>query len=154
MMKPSVEQLERLLRMALEEDAPWGDITSQTLISHGARVEAKLVAREAGVLCGEDLFTGAMRMVEPGWTLVEFFGHDGDRFAKGDVLATVDGLAQAILQAERVALNFVQRLSGIATMTASYVAETTGTKAHIVDTRKTTPGLRLLEVLTVGCSAG
>ena len=153
MMKPSSAEVERLVRMALEEDAPWGDITSQALIPASARVSAILAAREPGVLCGEDIFTAAMTLSAPG-IVTQFQFHDGDRFAKGDVLATVEGPARAALQAERVALNFTQRLSGIATLTARYVAEASGAKARIVDTRKTTPGLRLLERYAVCCGGG
>jgi len=108
-----------------------------------------LVAREDGVLCGEDVFALAMS-----GATTAFAVHDGERFRKGDVLATVDGPARAVLQAERVALNFVQRLSGIATLTARYVAAAAGTKARIVDTRKTTPGLRVVERYAVRCGGG
>ena len=153
MLKPSAAEVERLVRMAMEEDAPWGDITSQTLIPATAHIAAELVAREPGILCGEDVFTTAMTWTDSG-IATKFRVHDGERFAKGDVLATIEGLARAVLQAERVALNFVQRLSGIATMTASYVAETSGTKTRIVDTRKTTPGLRVLERYAVRCGGG
>ena len=153
MMKPSQAEMERLVRMALEEDAPWGDITSQALIPATACVSAVLAAREPGVLCGEDLFVAAMALTDP-TIATTFHLHDGDRFAKGSTLATIEGSARSVLQAERVALNFTQRLSGIATMTAKYVAETEGTKARIVDTRKTTPGLRLLERYAVRCGGG
>jgi len=153
MMKPSAAEVELLVRMALAEDAPWGDVTSQALIPEAARVSAELVAREDGVLCGEDVFTAAMRLTDAG-IATEFGVHDGDRFDKGDVLATVGGSARGVLQAERVGLNFVQRLCGIATMTAKCVAETAGTKARIVDTRKTTPGLRVLERYAVRCGGG
>jgi nicotinate-nucleotide pyrophosphorylase (carboxylating) len=148
-MRPDREALERLVRMALAEDAPWGDVTSQALVAETTRVSAQLVAREDGVLCGEDVFGLAMS----GMT-TEFAVHDGERFSKGDVLATVEGPARAVLQAERVALNFVQRLSGIATLTAQYVAAAAGTKARIVDTRKTTPGLRVVERYAVRCGGG
>jgi nicotinate-nucleotide pyrophosphorylase (carboxylating) len=134
------------------EDAPWGDITSQSLLPADARISAQLVAREKGILCGEDIFIAAMSMTGP--VAIRFAVHDGEHFAKGDVIATVGGQAQTVLQAERVALNFIQRLSGIATLTAQYVGETTGTKARIVDTRKTTPGLRLLERYAVRCGGG
>src|SRR5579875_3085193 len=87
-------------------------------------------------------------------TETRFHVQDGDRFSAGDLLASVSGLARAVLRAERVALNFVQRLSGIATVTAAFVAETVGTKARIVDTRKTTPGLRLIERYAVRCGGG
>ena len=135
MMKPSTTEITRLVQMALDEDAPWGDITSQSLIPAAARVTADLVAREPGVLCGEDLFLAAMSLTDPA-VATHFRIHDGDRFAKGDILATIEGSARGVLQAERVALNFVQRLCGIATMTAKYVAETSGTKAHIIDTER------------------
>ena len=153
MMKPSPIEIERLVRVALEEDAPWGDITSQSLIPERARVAADLAAREPGVLCGEDVFIAAMSLTDPSVS-TRFRIHDGDTFAKGDILATIEGPARAVLQAERVALNFAQRLSGIATLTAKYVAEAGGTKARIVDTRKTTPGLRLLERYAVRCGGG
>jgi len=153
MMKPSPAEIERLVRMALDEDAPWGDITSQSLIPAEARVTAHLAAREPGVLCGEDIFIAAMSLTDPAIS-THFRIHDGDRFAKGDILATIEGPARGILQAERVALNFTQRLCGIATLTAKYVAETIGTKARIVDTRKTTPGLRILERYAVSCGGG
>ena len=152
LMRPDPKAIETIVRVALMEDAPWGDITSQSLLPADARISAQLVAREKGILCGEDIFAAAMRMT--GTMVIQFAVHDGEQFAKGEVLATVDGQAQTVLQAERVALNFIQRLSGIATLTAQYVAETAGTKARIVDTRKTTPGLRLLERYAVRCGGG
>jgi nicotinate-nucleotide pyrophosphorylase (carboxylating) len=152
LMKPDRQAIETIVRMALMEDAPWGDITSQALLPADARISAQLVAREDGILCGEDIFAAAMSITGP--AAVQFAVHDGDRFARGDVIAFVDGQARVVLQAERVALNFIQRLSGIATLTAQYVGETTGTKARIVDTRKTTPGLRLLERYAVRCGGG
>ncbi|HEY5382078.1 MAG TPA: carboxylating nicotinate-nucleotide diphosphorylase [Acidobacteriaceae bacterium] len=151
-MKPDPQAVGALVRMALLEDAPWGDLTSQLLLPPDLQVSAQLVAREDGILCGEDIFTAAMSMTGPVTT--EFAIHDAERFAKGAVLANVRGTARAVFQAERVALNFVQRLSGIATVTAQFVAETSGTNARIVDTRKTTPGLRLLERYAVRCGGG
>lgn len=153
LMRPAQSQIERLVRMALDEDAPWGDLTSQTLIPEDTRVTAKLVAREQGVLSGEAVFTAAMTLTDAA-IASEFAVHDGERFAAGAVLATVTGPARGVLQAERVALNFTQRMSGIATMTAMYVAEAAGTKTRIVDTRKTTPGLRVLERYAVRCGGG
>ncbi len=145
--------VERAVKAALEEDAPWGDITSEALIPADARVSAQLVAREDGVLSGEQVFAVAMTLVDAGIT-TRFRVHDGDRFAAGDVLAQVEGPARGVLRGERVALNFVQRMSGIATLTAKYVAEAAGTKARIVDTRKTTPGLRAFERYAVTCGGG
>lgn len=135
--------------MALDEDAPWGDLTTQSLVPAEARAVAHLVAREPGVLCGEDLFRFAMQSF--GDVEVTFAIHDGERFNAGDTLATATGSARAILQAERVALNYTQRLSAIATQTAAFVAATRGTKTRMVDTRKTTPGLRILERYAVRC---
>ena len=152
-MRPSPAVIDALVRMALDEDAPWGDVTSQTLIPAAARVSAELVAREEGVLCGSDLFRASMSLTDAA-IVTTFRVEDGQSFGKGDVLATAEGSARGVLQAERVALNFVQRLSAIATLTARYVAETTGTKARIVDTRKTTPGLRLVERYAVRCGGG
>jgi len=152
MMKPPMQAVERLVRMALEEDAPQGDLTSQTLLPADAVVSAELVAREDGVLCGEDVFTAAMQLT--GLVDVNFAVHDSESFRMGTVLATVNGAARDVLQAERVALNFVQRLCGIATMTAKFVEAVAGTKARIVDTRKTTPGLRILERYAVRCGGG
>ena len=152
-MRPSPAAVDALVRMALEEDAPWGDLTSQTLIPAAARVSAELVAREDGILCGSELFRAAMSLTDAA-IMTTFRFEDGQSFGGGDVLATAEGPARGVLQAERVALNFVQRLSAIATLTARYVAETAGTKARIVDTRKTTPGLRLVERYAVRCGGG
>jgi nicotinate-nucleotide pyrophosphorylase (carboxylating) len=150
---PSRDALHRLVRAALDEDAPWGDLTSRTLIPASARATARLVAREAGVLSGEDVFAAAMCLTNEAITS-SFHVHDGQSFPAGVVLAVVEGPAQSVLQAERIALNLVQRMSGIATLTQRYVSAVAGTHARVVDTRKTTPGLRLLERYAVGCGGG
>jgi nicotinate-nucleotide pyrophosphorylase (carboxylating) len=152
-MKPSRDAVDTIVRMALLEDAPWGDLTSQILIPATATVTAQLVAREQGVFCGHDIVAAAFSLTDAAIT-TDFHITDGEAFALGAIIATIDGPARAILQAERVALNFAQRLSGIATLTAAYVAETARTKARIVDTRKTTPGLRLFERYAVRCGGG
>jgi nicotinate-nucleotide pyrophosphorylase (carboxylating) len=152
-MKPSATDIHRLVRIALDEDAPQGDITSQNLIAADTKITAHLVAREPGILCGEDIFTAAFTLTDPAISVV-FTVHDGEPFQKSQTLATISGPARGILQAERVALNFLQRLCGIATLTAAYVAETSGTKCRIADTRKTTPGLRLIERYAVRCGGG
>ena len=153
LLPPDAATLARLVRMALDEDAPWGDLTSDTLLSAKARLSADLVAREDGMLAGVDLFTTAMQMADPS-VLVTVMATDGTKFTRGAVLASVAGSARGVLKAERVGLNFVQRLSGIATLTARYVAAAAGTRARIVDTRKTTPGLRVLERYAVRCGGG
>lgn len=136
--------LTRTVAAALEEDAPWGDLTSTTLLPEEARATADLVAREAGVFSGGEVFAAAFTLTDPQVT-VDLHVGDGDAFEPGDVLASVTGSARSVLTAERVALNFTQRLSGIATLTAAYVAAVAGTGVRIADTRKTTPGLRAFE---------
>lgn len=138
---------------ALAEDAPWGDLTATTLIPADATASATLNARESGVLSGSAVFEAAFRLTDPGVT-VAFLVNDGEVFAAGDTIAMVSGPARSVLTAERVALNFVQRMSGIATTTAAYVAAVADTRARIVDTRKTTPGLRAFERHAVRCGGG
>lgn len=143
----------RVVGAALDEDAPWGDLTSTTLIPAAATATADLVAREPGVFSGGDVFTAAFALTDP-HVAVDVHVGDGDEFAPGDVLASVSGGARAILTAERVALNFVQRMSGIATLTAAYVHAVGDSPARIADTRKTTPGLRALERHAVRSGGG
>lgn len=138
---------------ALAEDAPGGDITSYAFVPEDAVATADLVARETGVFAGVEVFGVAMTRLDERVTMGEDLAADGARFAPGDVLATVAGPARAILQAERVALNFVQRMSGIATMTAAYVVAA-GPGVRVLDTRKTTPLLRAFEKHAVRCGGG
>ncbi|TFC81208.1 carboxylating nicotinate-nucleotide diphosphorylase [Cryobacterium cheniae] len=149
----TMNAIDTVVRAALEEDAPWGDLTSQVLIPADADATAQLVARESGVFSGGAVFAAAFRLTDPR-IVVRVLVADGTVFAAGDALAEVSGSARGILQAERIGLNFVQRMSGIATLTALYVAETAGTRARIVDTRKTTPGLRVLERAAVRDGGG
>lgn len=143
----------RVLESAYAEDAPSGDLTSLLLIPADAMATAELRAREPGVLSGGPLIEAGFRFHDPD-AAVELLAAEGEEFAPGDVLARVTGRAQAILTAERVVLNLVQRMSAIAALTARYVALTAGTTARIVDTRKTTPGLRELERYAVRCGGG
>ncbi len=129
---------------ALREDAPNGDVTSLHLIPASARATAVLAAREPGVFSGSAVFIAAFKLTESS-VLVEMHIHDGEPFVAGQKLATITGPARAVLTAERIGLNFTQRMCGIATLTAQYVAEVQGTKANILDTRKTTPNLRAFE---------
>ena len=136
--------IDRTVAAALEEDAPWGDLTSETLIPENAVARADLVARERGVFSGGEVFAAAFRLTDP--TIdVQLVVEDGEWFEPGAVLAVVAGPARGVLTAERIGLNFVQRMSGIATLTGAYVAEVAHTGARIADTRKTTPGLRAFE---------
>ncbi len=145
--------VDAVLRAALLEDAPYGDITSQTLIPADARATAVLAARVPGVFSGGQVFAAAMKLADPG-AAVELLVADGEGFDAGTALARVTGNARGVLLAERVALNLVQRMSAIATRTAEFVALVAGTGARITDTRKTTPGLRVLERYAVRCGGG
>jgi len=145
--------IDRVVRLALEEDAPWGDITSEALIPSDATATAELVAREAGVFSGAGPFAAAFRITDPA-IAVDVSAAEGSRFAAGDRLARVTGPARGVLCAERVALNLAQRMSGIASLTARYVDAIAGTHVRIVDTRKTTPGLRALERHAVRSGGG
>ncbi|MFZ0100339.1 MAG: nicotinate-nucleotide diphosphorylase (carboxylating), partial [Gemmobacter sp.] len=137
--------LEPMVRAALVEDlGPMGDATVRAVIPQGLTYDARLNARRPGVASGMRVAEMAFRLVDPTLvvtTLVE----DGTPFAPGDTLMRIEGKAASILMGERVALNFAGRLTGVATLTAAFVAETRGTKARITCTRKTTPGLRVLE---------
>lgn len=144
--------IDSALRTALDEDAPWGDITGEVFIPAAASARAELRAREDGVLAGIEVFARAFTLVDQSVT-VDLAAADGDAFTAGQVLATVAGPARAVLQAERIALNFCQRMSGIATQTRAYVDAAAG-RARIVDTRKTTPGLRAFEKHAVVCGGG
>lgn len=145
--------LTRVVGAALEEDAPWGDLTSTTLLPAEATATADLVAREPGVFSGGAVFSAAFALTDDE-LIVDVHVGDGDEFAAGDVLASVSGSARSILTAERVALNFTQRMSGIASLTAAYVSAIEGTSARIADTRKTTPGLRAFERHAVESGGG
>ncbi|WP_416444385.1 carboxylating nicotinate-nucleotide diphosphorylase [Leucobacter sp. HNU] len=145
--------LTRTVQAALEEDAPWGDLTSTAFLPEDAHATADLVAREPGVFSGGDVFAAAFALTDPG-IAVELRAADGYRFGAGEALASVSGPARGILTAERVALNFAQRMSGIATVTAEYAAAVAGTGARIADTRKTTPGLRAFERHAVRSGGG
>ena len=142
-----------MVRRALAEDVGPGDVTATAVVPRTARAVAHLVARTAGVLAGAEVAALAFTLVEP-QVAVEYHRQDGARLAPGQRVLTVQGPARGILTAERVALNFVQRLSGIATLTARYVAAVEGTRAAIVETRKTTPGLRALEKYAVRAGGG
>jgi len=137
--------LEPLVRAALMEDlGTYGDITTRTVIPVGTTYAARLNAREAGVVSGLQIAALAFRLVDPALRITAH-KEDGDAIAPGDLLMEIAGDASSILSAERVALNFAGRLSGIATLTAAFVAKTEGTVTRITCTRKTTPGLRLVE---------
>ncbi|MBL8863493.1 MAG: carboxylating nicotinate-nucleotide diphosphorylase [Planctomycetes bacterium] len=148
--------IEALVRPALAEDVAGGDRTAQHAVPAAARAVATLVAKREGVAAGLAVFARVFEVADPS-AQVELLARDGAAIRRGDVLARVTGSARALLSAERTALNFVQRLSGIATLTARYVALATAAgmrPPRILDTRKTTPLLRVLEKHAVRCGGG
>lgn len=146
--------VERAVAAALEEDLGLaGDLTSQATLAPEAWATASLSAREPGVIAGLDLAAAAFRLVGDGVTFTPTLT-DGDRVAAGGVVATVTGPARLVMSAERVALNFLNHLSGIATLTREYADAVSGTGAQICDTRKTTPGLRAFQKYAVRCGGG
>jgi nicotinate-nucleotide pyrophosphorylase (carboxylating) len=150
---PGERLLRELARRGLDEDLGAGDVTTDLLVPPDTRVTGRLVARQGGLVCGLDLARACFRELDPD-AEVQLAASDGDRVGAGTVLLTVRGRARAVLSAERVALNYVGRLSGIASLTRAYVDAVAGTDARIVDTRKTTPGLRVLEKYAVRCGGG
>ncbi len=148
-----VAAMDRIIELALAEDNPRGDITALTIVAQDARATAVVKARQPGVLSGGDVFTRTMHLVDAQLE-VEQLIPEGEKFEAGDDLLKVTGPAASLLTAERVGLNLLQRMSAIATATAQLVDLVAHTKARIVDTRKTTPGLRVLERYAVRCGGG
>lgn len=144
---------EALIDRALSEDLSIGDPTTDILIPDDMRGQADFVAKEAGALAGVDAALAVCKRVD-GSLAVDAFMRDGAALKPGDVIARVSGRMASILKAERTALNFIRRLSGIATLTAAYVRAVEGYPTRIVDTRKTTPGLRALEKYAVRMGGG
>ena len=144
---------EALIEAALREDLPEGDITSENVVPKGTQARAVFLAKEPGVLAGIDIAGLVFKTIDRRVRFTKGL-EDGRPFKKGDVLAEVQGRAVSLLKGERTALNFLQRLSGIATTTRKYVDAVKGTKARILDTRKTTPGLRRLEKYAVRMGGG
>ncbi|GAM11599.1 putative nicotinate-nucleotide pyrophosphorylase [Geobacter sp. OR-1] len=145
--------IDRIIENALLEDIHTGDITTLSVVPHKRPAKARLLAKEplvlAGLLVAEKVFITLDKHVS-----FKHLSADGDTIAKGDLIATMEGDASVLLQGERVALNLLQRMCGTATLTAKYVEAVAGTKARIVDTRKTTPGLRVLEKYAVRVGGG
>jgi len=149
----SEEQLDSIIDRALAEDISRGDITSEALLPPGLQGKAAIRVKAKGVLAGGEVARRVFLRVDPSLK-IELLKKDGARVKPGDILATISGTVMGILKAERVALNFLQRLSGIATETAQFVARAQGLPVTILDTRKTTPGLRLLEKYAVRTGGG
>src|SRR4051794_23752693 len=147
------DALNAAVKSALQEDGAFNDITTIATVVSDRRSRATLVAREGGVVCGLPLAIEAFRQLDAKATF-RIEHEDGSRVHAGEPLVFVTGHARGILSAERVALNYMQRLSGIATITSRYVEAVRGTNAKILDTRKTTPGWRALEKYAVRAGGG
>jgi len=152
-LKVPVNKVKQIVSTALGEDLASGDVTTESLVPFALEGKASILVKRDGVLAGIDVAKEVFRQVDPS---LHFKApvKDGAKVRKGDVVATVEGKVASILKAERTALNFLQHLSGIATETARYVDAVSGTKAVITDTRKTIPGLRLLEKYAVRAGGG
>lgn len=146
-------QIRARVAQALKEDLGQGDVTTDALIPPALTARALILVKASGVLAGIEVAEIVFQQVNPS-LIFERLAQDGTRVQAGSIVGVVTGKAAGILKAERVALNFLQRMSGIATETAKYVAAVAGTRARILDTRKTTPGLRLLEKYAVRAGGG
>lgn len=149
----TADEIQRAIRLALAEDVGAGDVTTLATVPADMAATATMVAREILVVAGLALAEAAFRELSQE-VQIEHVATDGQTVGKGQVLLQIEGPARAILTAERVALNFLQRLSGVASLTAAFVSAVSGTRAQILDTRKTTPGWRRLEKYAVTCGGG
>ena len=145
--------IDKIIDIALEEDLGPGDITTSAIIDPSMKGKARLLAKEEIILAGIEAFERVFSRLDPE-IVVECNYHDGDMVANGDDICIVKGSMRGILSGERTALNFLQRLSGIATLTRKYVERTDSSKVRVIDTRKTTPGLRILEKYAVRRGGG
>lgn len=145
--------IKKIISRALEEDLGLGDVTTDSIFLKDQMTGAELRAKQSGVFAGQEIFQEVMHQVD---SKIELIWHknDGEAFVKGDVIVTLKGSVVSLLKAERVALNFIQRMSGIATMTAAFVSRAEPYGVSIVDTRKTLPGLRLLDKMAVKMGGG
>lgn len=150
---PPLHQVRAIIQRALEEDIGSGDVTTDNAVPPDQQSRAVLLAKQDGVLCGGRVFAETLALVDRA-VAVDLLRPDGAAIGKGDVVARIEGPTRALLTGERTALNFVQRLSGIATATAAFVARLGGLHTRLVDTRKTTPGLRVLEKYAVRVGGG
>lgn len=152
-MKPLQFEIDDIIKNAIKEDINYIDVTTDYLISDDSVSTAKYVAKDDGVLCGIDIAMRVFTLLD-GSTEFDIKIHDGERVKKGDIIAVITGKTKVLLKGERTALNLVQHLSGIATMTNRLVELTKHTNASIADTRKTLPGLRSLQKYAVTVGGG
>ncbi len=152
-LQSSEEQIDHIIDLALAVDISHGDVTSEALIPPELQGKASILVKAEGILAGGEVAKKVFLKVDPSLK-VEVLIKDGTKIKSGDIATTIVGAVVSILKAERVALNFLSRLSGIASQTAQYIARTQGLNVKITDTRKTTPGLRLLEKYAVRMGGG
>ncbi|MCE9625585.1 MAG: carboxylating nicotinate-nucleotide diphosphorylase [Deltaproteobacteria bacterium] len=152
-MKLPQPEIRKLVLNALREDAAFHDITTLAIVPKNRQAKAILLAKQDLILCGMPIVEATFRALDPKLKIRRKF-KEGEKVRKGQAVAELSGSARTLLSGERVALNFLQRLSGIATLTRSYVEAVRGTRAKILDTRKTTPGLRSLERYAVATGGG
>lgn len=149
---PNYLLIDDLIKRALHEDVPEEDITTNSVVAEDSLAEVDLIAKEDGIIAGLFVFERVFQIL--GDVMVEFFVQDGDRVQKGAFVGLIRGNARKILVGERTALNYLQKMSGVATLTALFVEKLQGTKAKLLDTRKTTPNMRLLEKYAVKVGGG
>lgn len=147
------DKIRRLIEWSLSEDIGNGDLTSESLIAQDLKAQGIIVAKEEGVIAGLEIAKTVFHQLDPNLVFESSF-KDGNRVTRKEEVATLKGSVRSILSGERTALNFLQRLSGIATLTSKYVEKIEDTEAKILDTRKTTPGLRALEKYAVKMGGG
>ncbi|MDF2521086.1 MAG: nadC [Clostridia bacterium] len=145
--------VDKIIRNALEEDLGWGDVTTDTTIPESAKISGKFIAKQKGIVCGIAVCKRVFEILDSS-IVFEIHAKDGKKVNEGEIIAEISGSARNILKGERVSLNLLQRMSGIATAAGKYAEAVEGTSSRVVDTRKTIPGLRILDkyaVLTGGC---
>ncbi len=147
------EEIKKIIKNALNEDLDNGDVTTNWIIPKEMQLKGTLLSKSDGIIAGTDIFISTLKMIDKN-VQVDLLVSDGDKVKKGTIIAKVSGTGRALLSGERVALNLLQRMSGIATQTYKYVNAIKGTKAIILDTRKTVPGLRILDKLAVKTGGG
>ena len=146
-------QADKLIRMALEEDITSEDVSTNAVMPAYQKGVVQLIAKREGVICGLDVFLRTFEILDPA-TTAEFYARDGEEIQKGELLAELTGDIRVLLSGERVALNFLQRMSGVATYTRATAKLLEGTKTRLLDTRKTTPNMRVFEKYAVRVGGG
>ena len=146
-------QADKLIRMALEEDITSEDVSTNAVMPEYKKGTVQLLCKQDGVICGLGVFLRTFELLDEN-TRAKFYVKDGDEVKKGQLLAELTGDIRVLLSGERVALNYLQRMSGIATTTRKYAKALEGTKTHVLDTRKTTPGMRMIEKEAVRIGGG